>query len=101
METKLVDYNTFANFRKLTIILTCLWERATKQIFGRLYLDFTAQLIENQSKAIPMMEPGIVRNKLSHVIARCVELRAKGHSLHPTSMMDRIEDAFGKLDVIK
>ena len=48
-----------------------------------------------------MMEPGIVRNKLSHVIARCVELRAKGHSLHPTSMMDRIEDAFGKLDVIK
>ena len=47
------------------------------------------------------MEPGIVRNKLSHVIARCVELRTKGHCLHPTNIMDRIEDAFGKLDMIK
>ena len=24
METKLVDYNTFANFKKSTVILTCL-----------------------------------------------------------------------------
>ena len=92
LETKLVDYNTFANFRKSMIILTCLWERSTNRIFGRESPDFTAQLIENQLKAISAMEPGIVRKRLSHVIARCVQLRANGHCLHPTTVMARIED---------
>ena len=47
-----------------------------------------------------MMEPCTVRNKLSYVIARCVELRATGHCLPPTNLMDSIKAAFGKLDMI-
>ena len=101
LETKLVDYNTFVNFRKSTIILTCLWERSTKRIFGREYLDFTDQLIEIQLRAVSTMEPGIVRKRLYHTMARCVELRAIGHCLSPITVIERIEDVFGKLGMIK
>ena len=47
------------------------------------------------------MEPGIVRKRISLVIARCVELRANGHCLSPMTVIERIEDAFGKLGMIK
>ena len=102
MQTTLVDYNTFVNFKKLTNILICLWKRANQKHFDRVSLEFTTQLIENQFKAVIWMEPGRIRNKLSRVIMRCLELKSNGHRMHPVvNVMDRIEDAFSKLDMIK
>ena len=66
IETKIVDYSTFVNFKKSTNILIFLWERANRKHYDRFCLEFTTQLIESQFKAITSMDPDLLRNRIFH-----------------------------------
>jgi hypothetical protein len=101
MRTKMVDYLSFMKVKKSLSIFIILWEKTFCRSFSEFYGEFRNQLVLSQLRTIRGSRIGELDEGILRLLSECYRQMNSGRRIHVIEVMNRIEQVFVELNLVK